>query len=350
MIITIDGPAGTGKSTIAKLLASRLQFFFLDTGALYRALGYALASLKIDYNDEAKISDFLSTNSFSISQKEDGLHYTVGNIDTTPYLRTQEAGKLASIISVFPTVRTALLPIQQSFANSQNIVCEGRDTGTTIFPNADVKVYLTANKEIRAKRRYLELNNPKISFESILQEIEERDTRDTNRAISPLKQPPDAFVIDTSYLSIPEITDHILALVPRWEHFRHQADVGLIGIGHSLSQAFEQAACALTAVITDPSKVSPAESISISCTGSDIETLLINWLNALLFQMDTRHMLFSKFSVSISDTSLSSTAWGEAIDIEKHRPAVEIKGATYHALSIKKDALGLWRAMCVVDV
>ena len=136
----------------------------------------------------------------------------------------------------------------------------------------------------------------------------------------------------------------------RWEHFPHQADVGVRGLGATLAQAFEQAALALTAVITDLSIVAQKEMIELSCDAPDVELLLVDWLNVLIYEMVTRNMLFSRFEVQIKAGQLSAKACGEALDISRHHPAVEIKGATYTELKVVQQADGGWLAQCVVDV
>ena len=135
-----------------------------------------------------------------------------------------------------------------------------------------------------------------------------------------------------------------------WEHFPHQADIGVRGIGVTKEAAFEQAGLAMTAVITDVDSVTPAQSVSIVCEAPDAELLLVDWLNALVYEMATRKMLFSRFAVHFNDHSLHATAWGEPVDVARHQPAVEVKGATYTELSVKQDNQGRWIAQCVVDV
>lgn len=140
------------------------------------------------------------------------------------------------------------------------------------------------------------------------------------------------------------------AAAPYWEHFEHRADMGLRGVGASPAAAFEQAALALTAVITDPAGVHPAEPVDIVCEAPDLEYLLVDWLNTLVFEMATRHMLFSRFEVDIQQTRLRARAWGEAVDVSRHHPTVEVKGATYTALRVACEPAGQWIAQCVVDV
>jgi SHS2 domain-containing protein len=136
----------------------------------------------------------------------------------------------------------------------------------------------------------------------------------------------------------------------RWEHFAHDADIGVRGIGASREEAFEQTALALTAVITDPRNVRPDETVEIACEAPDDELLLVEWLNALIYETATRRMLWSRFSVRIEGHRLRATAWGEKAEVARHQPAVEVKGATYTNLSVKQDVSGVWTAQCVVDV
>ena len=135
-----------------------------------------------------------------------------------------------------------------------------------------------------------------------------------------------------------------------WEHFAHEADMGVRGFGAAKAEAFERAALALTAVITDPTRVQPAEVIDISCEAPDDELLFVDRLNALVYEMSTRNMLFSRFEVHLEGQKLNGKAWGEKVDVVRHQPAVEVKGATYTALRVSQDEDGNWRAQCVVDV
>ncbi|MGE5757350.1 MAG: archease [Sideroxydans sp.] len=135
-----------------------------------------------------------------------------------------------------------------------------------------------------------------------------------------------------------------------WEHFPHEADIGVRGLGATLEQAFEQAALALTAVIVDPAVVAPTEMIRLSCEASETDLLLVDWLNTLVYEMATRNMLFSRFEVHLEGEHLSAQVWGEALDAVRHHPAVEVKGATYTALKVARQADGDWLAQCVVDV
>jgi len=135
-----------------------------------------------------------------------------------------------------------------------------------------------------------------------------------------------------------------------WEHFPHKADIGIRGAGATKEQAFEQAAVALTAVITEPEKVAPKQKVEITCQADDDELLLADWLNSLLYEMATRKMLFSRFEVRIEQSHLSATAWGEKLDVSKHLPTTEVKAATYAELNVRQERDGTWIAQCVVDV
>jgi SHS2 domain-containing protein len=137
---------------------------------------------------------------------------------------------------------------------------------------------------------------------------------------------------------------------PAWEHFYHMADIGVRGRGQTLAEAFEQVAMAMTAVITDPELIQPQQVIHLSCAAPDDELLLVDWLNALVYEMATRKMLFSRFEVTLQAQQLTGRAWGEKIDIGRHQPTVEIKGATYTELKVAHEADGSWMAQCVVDV
>jgi len=136
----------------------------------------------------------------------------------------------------------------------------------------------------------------------------------------------------------------------RWEHFEHQADIGLRGFGPTLAEAFAQIALALTAVITELRAVRPGQPVDIRCSAPDVESLLVDWLNALIYEMATRRMLFSRFEVRVESSILQAVAWGEKIQPDRHRPAVEVKAVTYHALAVTPQSEGGWMVQCVVDV
>ena len=219
MIIAIDGPSGTGKSTVAKAVAKRLGFTFFDTGAMYRSLAWQVLQKGISLDDEAGLKQLVLGFHFEIETTASGeRRYRVNGVDVTGEIRTQEISDLASKVSVLPFVRSALVKIQRRFGYSAHAVFEGRDMGTVVFPRAEVKVFLTARPEIRAQRRYRELLEKfpdladEISQEQILLEITQRDHRDQTRAISPLVAAKDAVVIDTSDLSVDQVVNQIIEL------------------------------------------------------------------------------------------------------------------------------------------
>jgi cytidylate kinase len=219
MIITIDGPSGTGKSTIAKKIAHRLGFAFFDTGAMYRSVAWLIQAQGILPTEPEKICALLPEFSFEIRTEKNGSkRYWVKKIDVTDVIRSEAISSLASQVARIPEVRTALVEIQRQFGKSSNGVFEGRDMGTVVFPDADLKIFLTANPEVRAERRYQELLEKfpdcaeNLHFDQILQDIMERDHNDMTREVSPLKQAADAILIDTSSLSIEQIVTQIIDL------------------------------------------------------------------------------------------------------------------------------------------
>jgi SHS2 domain-containing protein len=138
--------------------------------------------------------------------------------------------------------------------------------------------------------------------------------------------------------------------IPSWEHFEHRADMGVAGYGATAAAAFEQAALALSAIVCDLARVTPKQSVAIDCEEPDLELMFVDWLNAIIYEMAVRHLLFSRFRVRIDGARLQGEAWGEPVDVERHQPAVEAKGATYTALSVQQEPGGTWAARCVVDV
>ena len=209
--IAIDGPAGAGKSTIAKTIAKKLEFIYVDTGAMYRAMALYFIRHEIDPKDEEAINKDIHV---SINY-EDGVQQVLLNGENVNGLiRTEEVGNMASKTSAYKMVRATLLDLQRNLAKTANILMDGRDIGTNVLPNADVKVYLTASVECRAMRRFKELEGKgeACDFEQIRQDIQERDERDMTREIAPLKQAEDATLIDSSEMGIDDVVKAIIAL------------------------------------------------------------------------------------------------------------------------------------------
>lgn len=212
--IAIDGPAGAGKSTIAKLVAKQLGYVYVDTGAMYRALAIHFLKNGLSVDDTDGIVDACKHAEVTL-QYENGLQQVYLNGENvTAMLREEAVGTMASATSAIGEVRAQLLELQRNLAKTQDVVMDGRDIGTNILPNADVKVYLTASVETRAKRRYLELQEKGVvcDLQEIARDIEERDMRDMNREIAPLKQAEDAVYVDSSDMTIEEVVQTIIDL------------------------------------------------------------------------------------------------------------------------------------------
>jgi CMP/dCMP kinase len=212
--IAIDGPAGVGKSTVAKALAQELGYTYIDTGALYRALGVYFADRGLSGDDEAQVEAVLDGATVSIEYIDGEQHVYVNGEDVTDRLRTEEISRMASKTSGYAAVRAKLLDIQRELAASHDSIMDGRDIGTVILPHADLKIFMTARPEIQAKRRYIQLDEQNAlgdaTLESILADIRERDYRDSHRDIAPLKAAEDAVVIDTSDMNLEELKSEIL--------------------------------------------------------------------------------------------------------------------------------------------
>lgn len=216
MIVTIDGPAGTGKTTIARSLAEKLKFSYFDTGAMYRALTYRLHKEKVDLADAEILSVFLGNFKFDIRDIGKEKRYFIDGEDVTEIIRSPQVNQKVSEVSARPEVRKALVAIQREFGKGKNAIFEGRDMGTVVFPKADVKFFLTARPAVRAERRYLEFKGKKMpaTQEEVLRELLERDHFDSTREISPLKQADDAHIIDTSDVTIDQVIEQILVFIP----------------------------------------------------------------------------------------------------------------------------------------
>lgn len=214
--IAIDGPAGAGKSTIARRLAAELGYCYVDTGAIYRTVAYFLDLLGISPKDADGVARYLDELTVGITYDEEGKQHMIMNgMDVTEDIRTQEISQKASLVSANPLVREMLLDLQRDMAKEYNVIMDGRDIGTVVLPRANVKIFLTASPEVRAKRRTAELEakGQTANYEKVLKEIQQRDYQDSHRAIAPLKQAKDAVKVDTSELDIDSVVAAIREIV-----------------------------------------------------------------------------------------------------------------------------------------
>ena len=214
-VLTIDGPSGSGKGTISLIVANKLGWHMLDSGALYRLVAYGVEKHAISLQDEAKIADYARTLDVRFEQAEgsDELAIYLEGEDVTRGIRTEKAGNAASKVAAIQPVRDALLDRQRAFSQPPGLVADGRDMGTTVFPEAGLKIFLTASAEERAKRRYKQLKDKGIdvSLPALVKEIAERDARDSQRSASPLKSAEDAIQLDTSEMTIDEVVQRVEA-------------------------------------------------------------------------------------------------------------------------------------------
>ena len=213
--IAIDGPAGAGKSTIAKALAKDLGYHYVDTGAIYRTVAYFLDLLEISPKDVDGVTRYIDELTIGIEYDEEGKQHMIMNgMDVSDDIRTQDISQKASLVSAHACVREMLLDMQRQLARKYNVIMDGRDIGTVVLPRATVKIFLTATPEIRAKRRFDELTakGTETTFEKVLAEVKQRDHQDSTRAIAPLKQAKDAILVDTSELDIDGVIAAIKAI------------------------------------------------------------------------------------------------------------------------------------------
>lgn len=214
--VAIDGPAGAGKSTIARRIAGELGYRYVDTGAIYRTVAYFMDLWGVSPKDVDGVSRYIDELTVGIEYDDNGLqHMLMNGMDVTDDIRTQEISQKASLISAHACVREMLLDMQRQIANQYNVVMDGRDIGTVVLPKATVKIFLTASAEVRADRRCQELiaKGQKAKYETILKEIQQRDYQDTHREIAPLKMARDSIKVDTSQMTIEEVVAAILKLV-----------------------------------------------------------------------------------------------------------------------------------------
>ena len=214
-IITVDGPSGAGKGTLCYALAEKLGYALLDSGAIYRVTALAALQRKTDLTNELAQAELARHLDIQFIPQNGEVNILLAGMNVSHLIRTQEVADAASKVAVFPEVRSALLQLQQDFAKNDGLIADGRDMGTVVFPNAQVKLFLDASAEERAKRRYKQLQNKGINgnFEQILAEIKERDFRDRNREVAPLKPADDALLLDSTTLNIGEVIDRALAYI-----------------------------------------------------------------------------------------------------------------------------------------
>lgn len=213
--VAIDGPAGAGKSTIAKMLSKEMGYIYVDTGAMYRAMAVYFSQNGIDSDNEEMINEAVKNVDIVIEYKDGAQQVILNGVNVTSLLRTEETGKMASKTSKYAAVRSKLVELQRNLAKSTDVLMDGRDIGTTVLPDAFVKIYLTASTEARAKRRYDELveKGEKCDYEEIKKDIESRDYQDMHREISPLRKADDAVLVDTSDMGIEEVINTIKKII-----------------------------------------------------------------------------------------------------------------------------------------
>ena len=212
-VIAIDGPSGSGKGTIAGIIAARLGFGLLDSGALYRAVGITVQRSRIEISNSKEIIDLINKIDINFNSNDVGKVFVDGE-DLTPLIRSELGGEMASKVAVLPEVRRALLDKQLAFRAGPGLVADGRDMGTVVFPDAELKIFLNASVQERARRRYNQLIGKGIdaTLPDLLRDLEERDRRDTERLVSPLKPGKDAVIIDSTDLAIEEVVDRVVTL------------------------------------------------------------------------------------------------------------------------------------------
>ena len=211
--IAIDGHVASGKSVVAKEIAKRLNIKVLDTGAIYRGLACEFKEKGLGEPNEKVVSEFIKDVDVAVEFIDEQQHVIVNKTDYTPYLRLEEISTLSSKISPYPALRGKVLEIQRAFAKENDCVMEGRDIGTDVLPNADVKIFITASAEVRARRRYEQVKDGSVSFEKVLADLIERDYKDEHRTVAPLKPAQDSIILDTSNMTLDEVIERCISII-----------------------------------------------------------------------------------------------------------------------------------------
>lgn len=219
-VITVDGPSGSGKGTLSQLLAKKIGYHLLDSGALYRLVALATLKQRIDIQDQQAVEKVAAQLDVHFDTAGDQTRVLLSSEDVTSAIRSETISKSASVVAAYPGVRAALLKRQRDFRQLPGLVADGRDMGTTVFPDADLKIFLTASAEARAQRRYRQLTEKgeTVDLEGLIKDIQERDERDSNRTVSPLKPAPDAVLLDSTQMTIQEVLEAMLNLVKGIHH------------------------------------------------------------------------------------------------------------------------------------
>jgi cytidylate kinase len=219
-VITVDGPSGSGKGTLSQLLAKKIGYHLLDSGALYRLVALATLKQRIDIQDQQAVEKVAAQLDVHFDTAGDQTRVLLSSEDVTNAIRSETISKSASVVAAYPGVRAALLKRQRDFRQLPGLVADGRDMGTTVFPDADLKIFLTASAEARAQRRYRQLTEKgeTVDLEGLIKDIQERDERDSNRTVSPLKPAPDAVLLDSTQMTIQEVLEAMLNLVKGIHH------------------------------------------------------------------------------------------------------------------------------------
>lgn len=219
-VITVDGPSGSGKGTLSQLLAKKIGYHLLDSGALYRLVALATLKQRIDIQDQQAVEKVAAQLDVHFDTAGDQTRVLLSNEDVTNAIRSETISKSASVVAAYPGVRAALLKRQRDFRQLPGLVADGRDMGTTVFPDADLKIFLTASAEARAQRRYRQLSEKgeTVDLDGLIKDIQERDERDSNRTVSPLKPAPDAVLLDSTQMTIQEVLEAMLNLVKGIHH------------------------------------------------------------------------------------------------------------------------------------